>query len=46
MNGSGLLILNAPFQLDARLAPALKALAQTLGERQASARVEWIMAPP
>jgi 23S rRNA (adenine2030-N6)-methyltransferase len=45
MNGSGLLILNAPFRLDEKLAPALKALARVLGERQASCRVEWLKPP-
>ncbi|HEV8693873.1 MAG TPA: 23S rRNA (adenine(2030)-N(6))-methyltransferase RlmJ [Lysobacter sp.] len=44
MNGSGLLILNAPFQLDERLAPALKALAKVLGERHPQARLEWLKA--
>ena len=45
MNGSGLLILNAPFKLDERLRASLQALAQVLGERQASARVEWAKPP-
>ena len=44
MNGSGLLILNAPFQLDDKLAPALKALAKVLGERHPQARLEWLKA--
>jgi 23S rRNA (adenine2030-N6)-methyltransferase len=44
MNGSGLLILNAPFHLDAKLAPALKALAKVLGERHPQARLEWLKA--
>jgi 23S rRNA (adenine2030-N6)-methyltransferase len=45
MNGSGLLVLNAPFKLDEKLAATLKTLAQVLGERQASARVEWVKPP-
>ena len=45
MNGSGLLILNAPFRLDEKLTPALRGLAQALGERQASWRVEWVKPP-
>jgi 23S rRNA (adenine2030-N6)-methyltransferase len=44
MNGSGLLVLNAPFQLDAKLRPALQALAKVLGERQPQARLEWLKA--
>ena len=46
MNGSGLLILNAPFQLDARLLPSLRALARALGERDPSWRLEWLKAAP
>jgi 23S rRNA (adenine2030-N6)-methyltransferase len=46
MNGSGLLLLNPPFQLDEKLAPALKLLAQVLGERQPSSRLEWLRPPP
>jgi len=38
--------LNAPFQLDAKLAPALRALAQALGERHPQSRVEWLRPPP
>jgi 23S rRNA (adenine2030-N6)-methyltransferase len=44
MNGSGLLVLNAPFQLDAKLRPTLQALAKVLGERQPQARLEWLKA--
>src|SRR3546814_2938409 len=32
MNGSGLLVLNAPWKLDAALQPALQALRDALGE--------------
>lgn len=44
MNGSGLLILNAPFQLDKAIAPALRALAKVLGERLPQSRLEWLKA--
>jgi 23S rRNA (adenine2030-N6)-methyltransferase len=44
MNGSGLLVLNAPFQVDAKLRPSLQALAKVLGERQPQARLEWLKA--
>jgi len=46
MNGSGLLLLNPPFQLDEKLAPALKLLAQVLGERHPAWRLEWLKPPP
>lgn len=46
MNGSGLLVLNAPWKLDQSLAPALRALATALGEEPgASSRLEWLRAP-
>lgn len=45
MNGSGLIVWNAPWQLDATLAPALQALANTLGEDGAGrAQSEWLRA--
>lgn len=45
MNGSGLIVWNAPWQLDATLAPALKALANTLGEDGSGrAQSEWLRA--
>ena len=44
MNGSGLLVLNAPYQLDVKLRPALQALVRVLGERQPQARLEWLKA--
>ena len=46
MNGSGLLLLNPPFQLDEKVAPAMKLLAQVLGERHPSSRLEWLKPPP
>lgn len=45
MNGSGLLILNAPWQFDAAMRPTLDALRRALGEPGASARVEWLRTP-
>lgn len=46
MNGSGLLILNAPWQLDQVLRPALAQLATHLAQPHAPApRVEWLIAP-
>ena len=42
MNGSGMLILNPPWQLDVDIAPALPALARSLGEPGASHRLEWL----
>ena len=45
MNGSGMLLLNAPWQFDAAMRPALAALAASLGEAGADARVEWLRAP-
>ena len=45
MNGSGLLLLNPPWQLDAALAPMLAALRDALGEAGASTRLEWLRAP-
>ena len=45
MNGSGLLVLNAPWRLDAVLAPAANGLRAALGEAGADARMEWLRAP-
>jgi 23S rRNA (adenine2030-N6)-methyltransferase len=45
MNGSGLLILNAPWQFDATLRPVLETLRDTLGEAGASTRMEWLKSP-
>ena len=45
LNGSGMLLVNAPYRFDAELAPALEALRIALGEEGASARVEWLRAP-
>jgi 23S rRNA (adenine2030-N6)-methyltransferase len=42
LNGSGMLLLNAPWQFDQVLAPALASLRAHLGHAGASHRVEWI----
>ncbi len=44
MNGSGLLVLNPPYQLDQTLAGVLPLLAKVLGEGAgAASRVEWLV---
>ena len=45
MNGSGLLVLNAPWKFDAAAAGIATALHDALGEAGASARTEWLRAP-
>ena len=40
MNGSGLLLLNAPWRIEQRLLPALRALAAQLGDAAGEARVD------
>ncbi|MFN7184426.1 MAG: 23S rRNA (adenine(2030)-N(6))-methyltransferase RlmJ [Thermomonas haemolytica] len=45
MNGSGMLVLNAPWQFDAAMRPALDALRAALGEPGATACVDWLRAP-
>ncbi len=45
LNGSGMLLLNAPWQIDQAIAPALPALKQHLGEAGASTRLEWLKPP-
>ena len=45
MNGSGMLILNAPWQFDVAMRPALAALQAALGEAGAASRVEWLKPP-
>lgn len=42
LNGSGMLILNAPWQFDHTLAPALPVLKKVLGEARATTRLEWL----
>lgn len=42
LNGSGMLVLNPPWKLDAALAPALPALAAALADGTASTRLDWL----
>ena len=42
MNGSGLLVLNAPWQFDVQLQASVAVLGKTLGESGASTRLEWL----
>lgn len=42
LNGSGMLVLNAPWQFDRVIGPALPALRQHLGENGASTRLDWL----
>lgn len=42
LNGSGLLVLNPPWQFDQVLAPVLPLLKKSLGETGATTRLEWI----
>ena len=43
LNGSGMLVLNPPYRLDAELAPVLPVLVRLLGEKGASSRLEWLV---
>jgi len=45
MNGSGLLLLNPPWRLQAQLGPALAALAAALDEGGGGARLHWLREP-
>ena len=46
MNGSGMLLLNAPWQLDTQLEALLPKLCQTLAQSEdANWRVEWLVKP-
>ena len=45
MNGSGMLLLNAPWQFDAAMKPALEAMRAALGEAGATSRTEWLRVP-
>jgi 23S rRNA (adenine2030-N6)-methyltransferase len=42
LNGSGLLVLNPPWQFDQQIAPALPLLKAVLGEAGAMTRLEWL----
>jgi 23S rRNA (adenine2030-N6)-methyltransferase len=45
MNGSGLLVLNAPWRFDRTARAAAGALCDALGESGASSRTDWLRAP-
>jgi 23S rRNA (adenine2030-N6)-methyltransferase len=45
MNGSGLLLLNAPWKLDATLEPTLRVLRDLLDDGGGSARLQWLRHP-
>lgn len=42
LNGSGMLVINPPYQLDTELTPVLPVLARLLGGHQASSCLQWI----
>jgi 23S rRNA (adenine2030-N6)-methyltransferase len=42
LTGSGMLLVNPPYRLDAELAPVLPVLVRLLGEKGASSRLEWL----
>ena len=42
MNGSGMLLVNPPWQIEKEIEPALKPLAQAMGETGASWRLTWL----
>lgn len=46
MNGSGMLLLNPPWQLEARLEPALVALRQQLAGPGGNVRLHWLREAP
>ena len=45
LNGSGMLVINPPWQFDQALAPVLPVLANALGETGAGHRLEWLRPP-
>jgi 23S rRNA (adenine2030-N6)-methyltransferase len=45
MNGSGVLLLNPPWRLEAALEPALQGLRDGLGEAGASSGLRWLLGP-
>ncbi len=45
MNGSGMLLVNAPWKIEKDIEPALKPLAQAMGEAGASWRLTWLKSP-
>lgn len=45
MNGSGIVLVNPPWNFDTTLRPALAALASALADGAGSSRVDWLQAP-
>ncbi|MEG3193780.1 23S rRNA (adenine(2030)-N(6))-methyltransferase RlmJ, partial [Lysobacter sp. D1-1-M9] len=45
MNGSGMVVLNPPWQLNQSIGGVLPALRDVLGEAGASSRIEWLAEP-
>ena len=43
LNGSGMLLLNPPYQFEQAIAPTLPAMRKALGEDGASTRLEWLV---
>ena len=42
LNGSGMLIINPPYQLDQELTPALPVLARLMGEKHHASSLQWL----
>jgi 23S rRNA (adenine2030-N6)-methyltransferase len=42
LTGSGMLLVNPPYQLDADLAPVMPVLVKLLGEKGSGSRLEWL----
>lgn len=42
MNGSGMVVINPPWQFERAVEPALRPLAQSMGETGASWRLTWL----
>jgi len=42
LNGSGMLVINPPYQLDQELAPALPVLARLLGDSSPASTLQWL----
>lgn len=43
LNGSGMLVINPPYQLEKELAPALPVLARLLGDREPGSTLQWLV---
>jgi 23S rRNA (adenine2030-N6)-methyltransferase len=42
LNGSGMMIINPPYQLDQELMPALPVLARLMGEKHHDSKLQWL----